>query len=214
MADDFDELVMSLASAWEMAIKLSIGKLRLHEPLREILVDARTTRGIASLAIREPHILRLREMPLHHRDPFDRILAAQALEEGLVGRRARSTPARAGAVGRLLRRLRDDDTPRDPARGHESGAVGVRKSKRRERPVSKALPAPQDEGDRKLLADVAQVGWHVVKVPGDDDTPGRDGSMPWSPAASEWQRANQPRLFESGVEQAGVAALLRSLEVE
>ncbi|MBI2567480.1 MAG: type II toxin-antitoxin system VapC family toxin [Candidatus Schekmanbacteria bacterium] len=78
------ELVMSLASAWEMAIKLSIGKLRLHETLREILVDARTTRGIAPLAIKETHVLRVRELPFHHHDPFDRILAAQALEEGLT----------------------------------------------------------------------------------------------------------------------------------
>ena len=78
------ELVMSLASAWEMAIELSIGKWRLNEPLREIPVDARTMRGIAPLAIKEAHVLRVRELPLHHRDPFDRILVAQALEEGLT----------------------------------------------------------------------------------------------------------------------------------
>ncbi len=77
------ELTMSLASAWEMAIKLSIGKLRLSEPLRDVLVDARK-RGITSLAITEAHVLRVRELPLHHRDPFDRILAAQALEEGMT----------------------------------------------------------------------------------------------------------------------------------
>lgn len=77
------ELVLSLASAWEIAIKLSIGKLRLNEPLREVLADART-RGISSLAIKETHVLRVRELPLHHRDPFDRILAAQALVEGLT----------------------------------------------------------------------------------------------------------------------------------
>lgn len=78
------ELFMSRASAWEMAIKLSIGKLRLNEPLRDVLVDARTTRGIAPLAIKEAHVLRVCGLPLHHRDPFDRILAAQALEEGLT----------------------------------------------------------------------------------------------------------------------------------
>jgi PIN domain nuclease of toxin-antitoxin system len=81
--DVSSELVLSLASAWEIAIKLSIGKLRLNEPLREILIDTRA-RGIASLAVKEAHVLRMCELPLHHRDPFDRILAAQALEEGLT----------------------------------------------------------------------------------------------------------------------------------
>lgn len=78
------ELVLSLVSAWEMAIKLSIGKLRLTEPLRHVLSEARTTNGLASLAITEAHVLRVRDLPRHHRDPFDRLLVAQALEEGLV----------------------------------------------------------------------------------------------------------------------------------
>lgn len=82
--DVTSELVMSIASAWEMAIKLSIGKLRLSEALRDILADARTARGIAPLPIKESHVVRVRELPLHHRDPFDRLLVAQALEEGLT----------------------------------------------------------------------------------------------------------------------------------
>ena len=78
------DLRLSLASAWEMAIKLSIGKLRLREPLRHVLVEARTTNGIAPLPITESHVLRVQHLPFHHRDPFDRLLAAQALEEGLT----------------------------------------------------------------------------------------------------------------------------------
>ena len=173
--------------------------------------------------------------------------------------------------------------------------------------MKRELPAPQDDGDRKLLADVLQRGWHVVKVPGDDRAPGwcftvglqhtfehpelvifglplgtghavlniageaitrgvsfeadraygeflegfvcilrpvdkgwfrpflgyamwfyrgagfdamqvfwpgRDGAMPWSPTASDWQRANQPRLFESNEQDAGVTDLLKALEEE
>ena len=83
-ADANSELRLSLVSGWEMAIKLSIGKLRLPQPLRQILVEARTLNGIATLPIEETHVLRVRHLPLHHRDPFDRLLAAQAIEEGLT----------------------------------------------------------------------------------------------------------------------------------
>ena len=82
--DRHSELLLSLASSWELAIKLSIGKLRLREPLNRILVDARTRHGIAALPIDEDHIVRVQHLPLHHRDPFDRLLIAQALAEGLT----------------------------------------------------------------------------------------------------------------------------------
>lgn len=78
------ELSLSLASAWEMAIKLSLGKLQLREPLHAILADARATAAITTLAINETHILRVQHLPFYHRDPFDRLLIAQALTEGLV----------------------------------------------------------------------------------------------------------------------------------
>ncbi len=85
ICSDLDsELLLSLASGWEMAIKLSIGKLRLPQPLRQVLVEARTLNGISTLPIDETHVLRVQHLPLHHRDPFDRLLAAQALEEGLM----------------------------------------------------------------------------------------------------------------------------------
>lgn len=83
-ADLDSDLRLSLVSGWEMAIKLSIGKLRLPQPLRQILEEARTLNGISTLPIGEAHVLRVRHLPLHHRDPFDRLLAAQALEEGLT----------------------------------------------------------------------------------------------------------------------------------
>jgi len=83
-ADLDSPLHLSLVSAWEMAIKLSIGKLRLPHPLAQILVEARTVNGLPTLPIHERHILRVRHLPLHHRDPFDRLLAAQAFEEGLT----------------------------------------------------------------------------------------------------------------------------------
>ena len=85
LCGDIDsELVLSLVSGWEMAIKLSIGKLRLPQPLRQILLDARTINCISALPIDERHVLRVQHLPLHHRDPFDRLLVAQAIEEGLT----------------------------------------------------------------------------------------------------------------------------------
>ena len=83
-SDVNSDLLLSRASGWEMAIKLSIGKLRLREPLRQILIEAHTTNGIATLPIDLEHVLRVQHLPLHHRDPFDRLLAAQALHEGLT----------------------------------------------------------------------------------------------------------------------------------
>lgn len=77
-------LLLSLASGWEIAIKLSIGKMTLREPLRQILEEARSVAGISTLPIQESHVLRVQHLPMHHRDPFDRLLVAQALDEGLV----------------------------------------------------------------------------------------------------------------------------------
>lgn len=75
-----DEVFFSSASMWEAAIKASIGKLPL-DPVRfeEQLLLA----GIQPLAVTWAHCLKLRELPPHHRDPFDRMLVAQALSEPL-----------------------------------------------------------------------------------------------------------------------------------
>ncbi|NOY93789.1 MAG: type II toxin-antitoxin system VapC family toxin [Deltaproteobacteria bacterium] len=85
VASDVDSaLLLSDVSVWEMAIKLSIGKLKLMEPLAQIVREAHEKNGIERLPIEQAHILRVEQLPLHHRDPFDRLLAAQALIEGLT----------------------------------------------------------------------------------------------------------------------------------
>lgn len=75
-----DEVFFSSASMWEAAMKASIGKLPL-DPVRfeEQLLLA----GVQPLAVTWAHSLELRELPPHHRDPFDRMLVAQALSEPL-----------------------------------------------------------------------------------------------------------------------------------
>jgi PIN domain nuclease of toxin-antitoxin system len=67
---------VSLATAWELAIKQSLGQLRLPEPFEAMLERA--------LPIRLDHVRAVMHLPFHHRDPFDRMLVAQAQHEGLV----------------------------------------------------------------------------------------------------------------------------------
>ncbi len=74
---------MSLASFWEIAIKVSIGKLRLPVPLDKIHDDF-VMSGVQVLPFEIKHILGVSLLPFHHRDPFDRLLAAQALAEDLT----------------------------------------------------------------------------------------------------------------------------------
>ena len=77
------ELFLSAASVWEIAIKHSLGKLRLPEPPARY-VPARLDRlGVTSLPIEQGHALHAATLPRHHRDPFDRILVAQAQLEDL-----------------------------------------------------------------------------------------------------------------------------------
>jgi PIN domain nuclease of toxin-antitoxin system len=72
--------ILSVASAWEMAIKASLGKLVLTKPLGELLPVLLADSGIELLPIEVLDVARVAALPFHHRDPFDRLLAAQALE--------------------------------------------------------------------------------------------------------------------------------------
>ena len=73
-------VLVSSASAWEIGVKVSLGKLRAPVDLAEQLRDKRFTPLPVSIA----HGLRVGALPLHHRDPFDRLLVAQAQLEGLT----------------------------------------------------------------------------------------------------------------------------------
>lgn len=81
-ADVSNEIFLSAASVWEMAIKASLGKLTLTAPLAR-LVAGGVERGIRLLAISCDHAYLLEHLPFHHRDPFDRLLVAQASHEGM-----------------------------------------------------------------------------------------------------------------------------------
>jgi PIN domain nuclease of toxin-antitoxin system len=77
-----NEIFLSVASVWEMAIKASLRKLTLTAPLAR-LVAGGVERGIRTLAISSEHAYQVEHLPFHHRDPFDRLLAAQASVEGM-----------------------------------------------------------------------------------------------------------------------------------
>lgn len=77
--EDEDAVFVSIASLWEIAIKLSIEKLTLPTPFESLEADIAAS-GIEVLPITFADLRRYRSLPLHHRDPFDRLLVAQVLE--------------------------------------------------------------------------------------------------------------------------------------
>lgn len=84
VADPGSECLVSVGSCWEMAIKLSLGKLRLDEPIDSFIPAQLSANRFSLLEIGFRHTARVAKLPFHHRDPFDRLLVAQALEEGLT----------------------------------------------------------------------------------------------------------------------------------
>lgn len=80
LVDPANDRFVSIASIWEISIKLSTGKLSLPGTLEDALDGMAAT----LLPIAMPHIKRAQSLPFHHRDPFDRMLIAQAIEEGLT----------------------------------------------------------------------------------------------------------------------------------
>ena len=72
---------ISVASLWEIIAKVQIGKLALPSPVARYLSEKLRENGVSVLALTFRHVLRLEQIPMYHRDPFDRILIAQSLEE-------------------------------------------------------------------------------------------------------------------------------------
>ena len=84
LADPANEVFVSPASYWEMAIKVHLGKWQLGQPYPDLIDSLWTDYGFNVLPIRPEHTARLIGLPDHHRDPFDRLLIAQAITEGLM----------------------------------------------------------------------------------------------------------------------------------
>ena len=75
------ELLLSIVSLWEMQIKIQLGKLTLRDDLELMLKTQQEQNNITLVPITFLHILELKNLPLHHKDPFDRLLLAQSKVE-------------------------------------------------------------------------------------------------------------------------------------
>lgn len=78
------ECLFSLASCWEMAIKISLGKLTLAAPVERFLPEQLAINQVTLHPIEFAHTARVARLPFHHRDPFDRLMVAQALHDDLT----------------------------------------------------------------------------------------------------------------------------------
>lgn len=83
LQDPENQLFLSAASSWEIAIKYALGKLPLPLPPMEYVLSRMETSGTTPLPIQHSHALRVGSLPHHHADPFDRLLVAQAQLENL-----------------------------------------------------------------------------------------------------------------------------------
>jgi len=84
LEDPANELLLSVASVWEMQIKTQLGRLKLSLPLSALVKNQHETNGLIMLPIALTHVLGLDSLPFHHKDPFDRLLIAQSVEEDLT----------------------------------------------------------------------------------------------------------------------------------
>ncbi|OGQ95632.1 MAG: twitching motility protein PilT [Deltaproteobacteria bacterium RIFOXYD12_FULL_57_12] len=84
IADANNECYLSLASCWEMAIKSSLGKLRLAKPVERFVAEQLAANGFTLLNIELRHAAKVEKLPFHHQDPFDRLLIAQAITGKLI----------------------------------------------------------------------------------------------------------------------------------
>ncbi|WP_089941037.1 type II toxin-antitoxin system VapC family toxin [Candidatus Entotheonella palauensis] len=76
-----NQLYLSVVSAWEIQIKHQINRLQLDVPLDKMIQGQRFTNDLNILSVELHHIYMLQQLPLHHNDPFDRLLIAQAKAE-------------------------------------------------------------------------------------------------------------------------------------
>ena len=82
--DPENDVYLSSVSTWEMALKCSLGRLRLPEPVDAFVIGMRESHEIRSLELAEEATLQLGKLPDFHRDPFDRMLVCQAITHGLT----------------------------------------------------------------------------------------------------------------------------------
>jgi PIN domain nuclease of toxin-antitoxin system len=81
LIDEANRWFLSVVSVWEIQIKRQLGKLTLSLPLQDLIANQQQTNGLQLLSIKLDHIFMLENLPQFHRDPFDRLIIAQAITE-------------------------------------------------------------------------------------------------------------------------------------
>lgn len=84
LGDSSNELAFGLGNYWEICIKISLGKLRLRSGWPEAIVRNMRSYGIQWLPVERVHAEKVVGLPFHHRDPFDRLMVAQAMADGFT----------------------------------------------------------------------------------------------------------------------------------
>jgi len=84
LEDEANELLLNVASVWEMQIKIQLGKLKLSLPLKELVNNQQDANDLRVSPVALTHVLALDSLPFRHKDPFDRLLIAQCIAEGLT----------------------------------------------------------------------------------------------------------------------------------
>ncbi|MFZ0957777.1 MAG: type II toxin-antitoxin system VapC family toxin [Candidatus Sulfotelmatobacter sp.] len=84
LSNGLDEIHLSAASSWEIAVKAKLGKFQLPEAPGRYVRSRLAKQGIRPLSVTLDHTLSVYDLPLHHNDPFDRLIIAQALAEDMV----------------------------------------------------------------------------------------------------------------------------------
>lgn len=77
-------LFLSMASVWEIQIKIQIGKFKFKDPPADVIAEQRKVNSLQVLPINLAYVLELEKLPFHHKDPFDRLLIAQASAEKMI----------------------------------------------------------------------------------------------------------------------------------
>lgn len=78
LEDGANDLILSVASTWEIQIKIQLGKLQLNQSLKELIESQQEANNLQILPVALSHVLALETLPFHHKDPFDRLLIAQS----------------------------------------------------------------------------------------------------------------------------------------
>jgi PIN domain nuclease of toxin-antitoxin system len=79
-----EEIFLSAATSWELSFKVALGKLQLPAPPGQCIPAFMARQGLRPLAVTHPHALKVYDLDRHHRDPFDRLIIAQAIVENMI----------------------------------------------------------------------------------------------------------------------------------